>query len=43
VIVDATPSNPNGSCERVVRQAPAPNEDQQENQVQSQPGDSREH
>jgi Ca2+-binding RTX toxin-like protein len=43
VITDATPTNPNGSCERVVRQAPQANEDQAENQQQSQSDDNRQH
>ena len=34
VIVDATPANPNGSCEVVVRAEPKPGEDQQENAQQ---------
>lgn len=30
VIVDATPANPNGSCEKVVRRAPSPKDARQE-------------
>jgi Ca2+-binding RTX toxin-like protein len=35
VIVDATPENPNGSCERVVREAPDPNDTRTEDGQQS--------
>ena len=35
VITDATPANPNGSCERVVRQAPKPKDSKTEDAQQS--------
>jgi hypothetical protein len=35
VIVDATPENPNGSCETVIRRAPHPREDKGENKQES--------
>lgn len=35
VIVDATAENPNGSCERVVRAAPKPQEDAEENATEN--------
>jgi hypothetical protein len=35
VIVDATPQNPNGSCETVVRRDPRRQEDTDENQQES--------
>jgi hypothetical protein len=31
VITDATPANPNGSCERVIRQAPRGNDGSEQN------------
>ena len=34
-ITDATPTNPNGSCERVVRKAPRPKESKTEDAQQS--------
>jgi Ca2+-binding RTX toxin-like protein len=40
VITDATPANPNGSCERVVRQAPKPKDSKTEDAQQS-PKDSQ--
>ncbi len=40
VIEDATAENPNGSCERVLRVTPNPNENAQENATEQQPGGS---
>jgi undecaprenyl-diphosphatase len=40
VIEDATPANPNGSCERVVRVSPSPQDQAQENGTEAQPGGS---
>ena len=39
-IADATPGNPKGSCERVIRKKPGPREDRAENKTQS-PGEER--
>ena len=43
VIVDATPDNPNGSCEQVIRRAPRPRDQNEENKFQSPPEDNRTH
>ncbi|HXD59236.1 MAG TPA: calcium-binding protein, partial [Thermoleophilaceae bacterium] len=43
VIMDATPTNPNGSCEQVIRKAPKTGEDRAENKYQSPREDKRTH
>ena len=40
VITDATPENPNGSCEKVVRADPRPGEDGTENRTENPPEDA---
>jgi Ca2+-binding RTX toxin-like protein len=42
VLTDATPADPLGSCERVVRGDPSSVSDQEENQTEEEPEDERE-
>jgi hypothetical protein len=43
VIMDATPGNPNGSCEVVKRAVPKPKEDKKENQEEDRDEDPGKH